>query len=149
MATITKGVNSYVTVAEAEAYQADRGYTFTGDVSIMLIKAMDYLNLQDWAGTKTDEDQDLDFPRNGDTEVPVKIEQAQIIIATYADQGVDLLAPVGRAVKRKKIDVLETEYMDNASATTTYPEINALLGGYLATNTLGGSNSFEVYKGLH
>lgn len=147
MATITVGVNSYVTVAEAEAYAADRGYTFVGDVSIMLIQAMDNLNIQNWSGTKTDEAQDLDFPRNGATTVPAKIEQAQIVIAMQYDQGVDLLAPIDRAVKREKVDVIEVEYQENAAVAPRYPLIDALIGSYLSSNALSGGNTFEVRLG--
>lgn len=147
MATITKGVNSYVTESEAEAYAADRGYTFVGDVSIMLIQAMDYLNIQNWSGTKTDDAQDLDFPRNGATTVPAKIEQAQIVIAMQYDQGVDLLAPIDRAVKSEKVDVISVEYMDNASVSARYPFIDALIGSYLSSNALSGGNTFEVRLG--
>jgi hypothetical protein len=149
MATIVVGTNSYVTVAEAEAYAADGGDSFTGDVSVMLIKAMRYLNLQNWSGTKTDTAQALDFPRNGDTDVPENIKQAQIVIALTYDGGADLLAPVERAVKSEKVDVIEVEYMDNAASAASYPYINALIGSYLSSNALTGGNTFEVYKGLH
>ena len=149
MATIVVGTNSYVTVAEAEAYAADGGDAFTGDVSIMLIKSMRYLNLQDWSGTKTDTAQALDFPRNGDTNVPEDIKQAQIVIALTYDGGADLLAPVERAVKEDTVDVITTIYMDNAASAARYPYINALIGPYLSSNALAGGNTFEVYKGLH
>jgi hypothetical protein len=149
MTTIVIGTNSYVTVAEAEAFAADGGEAFTGDVSVMLIKAMRYLNLQNWSGTKTDAAQALDFPRNGDTDVPENIKQAQIVIALTYDGGADLLAPVERAVKSEKVDVIEVEYMDNAASAASYPYINALIGSYLSSNTLAGGNTFEVYKGLH
>jgi hypothetical protein len=147
MATITVGENSYVTVAEAEAYVADRGEAFTGDVSQQLIKAMDYLSLQDWSGYKTDEDQDLDFPRNGDTEAPAKIETAQIVIALTYDAGNDPMANTEPAVKREKVDVIEVEYQDNETGRTSYTQINALLKPYLSGNSLYGSGTFEIHKG--
>jgi hypothetical protein len=149
MATIVVGTNSYVTVAEAEAFAADGGDSFTGDVSVMLIKSMRYLNLQDWSGTKTDPLQALDFPRNGDTNVPEDIKQAQIVIALTYDGGADLLAPVERAVKEDTVDVITTIYMDNAATSASYPYINALIGVYLSSNALTGGNTFDVYKGLH
>jgi hypothetical protein len=149
MATIVVGTNSYVTVAEAEAFAADGGDSFTGDVSVMLTLARRYLALQDWSGTKTDTAQDLDFPRDGDTDVPENIKQAQIVIALTYDGGADLLAPVERAVKSEKVDVIEVEYMDNAASAASYPYINALIGSYLSSNALTGGNTFEVYKGLH
>ena len=150
MATIVVGENSYVSVADAETYASDRGYTFTGDVSVRLIQAMDYLDIQDYSGSKTEDDQDLDFPRDDETEVPDDIVTAQIVAAIQYDNGTDLLGATPRAVKRKKTDVIETEYMDNASTTPVQKQLNALLAPYLASNTLsGGGNTFEIRLGVH
>ena len=147
MATITVGVNSYVTEAELQTYADDRGKTITAtDLSVLLIQAMDYLNVQSWKGVKTDENQALDFPRGPDTEVPQAIKNAQMVLALEYDAGNDIQANIGRAVKRKKIDVIETEYMDNASATINYQKVTALLRPYLA-NSYSGGTTFEVKLG--
>lgn len=147
MATIIVGTNSYVTEAELQDYADDRGKTITAtDLSTILTEAMDYLRQQRWKGVKTDEAQALAFPRDPDTVVPDDIKQAQMVLAMQYDAGNDPLANVGRAVKRKKIDVIETEYMDNAANTVTFTQVNNLLKPYLATSGFG-ANTFEVKLG--
>lgn len=148
MATITVGVNSYIDEAYLQAYADDRGITIAAaDLSILLINAMDYLNVQSFSGTPTDEAQALHFPINGATEVPRNIEQAQAVLAIEWDKGNDLQANVDRALKSEKIDVLEFEYMDNAAPTTTYPKVDSLLRPYLA-NGYNGGNTLSVMAGI-
>ena len=69
---VLKGVNSYVTVAEADAYFADRinvsawtdaTPTLKGQA---LVTATQILDDQRWIGTAISEDQDLAFPRSGE-----------------------------------------------------------------------------------
>lgn len=148
MATITVGENSYIDDTYLQQYADDRGLTIAAaDLSVLLINAMDYLNVQSWSGTKTDEAQALDFPRNGSTEVPSNIEQAQAVLAIEWDKGNDLQASVDRALKSEKIDVLEFEYMDNAEETVRYPKVDALLRPYLSSG-YGGGNLMDVSAGL-
>lgn len=150
MATIVVGTNSYVTEAELQTYCDDRGITLTAtDLSIPLINAMDYLNVQDWSGYKTDEEQELDFPRNDETEVPNDIKLAQLVVAVEWDKGNDLQENIERAIKREKIDVIETEYMDNASSGTNYPKVTALIRKYLNSAYAGGGNTFEIRTGYN
>ena len=47
MATITVGENSYVTETELSTYATDRGVTISGDTSVLLIKAMDFIESRD------------------------------------------------------------------------------------------------------
>lgn len=137
--SVIVGTDSYVSEAELAAYATARGITLVVDPTIDLIKAMDYLSVQPWAGSKTDPLQPLDFPRGGSTTVPQAIKTAQMQLAILADSGVDLLAPVGPAVKREKVDVLEVEYQDYAGSTTSYPMIDALLRQFLLTGAYGAS----------
>lgn len=141
---VTVGVDSYVDEAELDAYAAARDITLDGNKSAALITAMDYLAVQNWAGEKTDPDQPLDFPRDGDTVVPTAIKTAQMRLAIMVFQGVNLLAPVGPAVKREKVDVLEVEYQDGAGATTSYPAVDLLIGPYLERST--GAANFAVWR---
>jgi hypothetical protein len=148
MATITVGENSYIDAAYLQQYADDRGLTISAvDLSVLLINAMDYLNVQSWSGTKTDEAQTLDFPRNDSDTVPTNIEQAQAVLALEWDKGNDLQASVDRALKSEKIDVLEFEYMDNAEETVRYPKVDALLHPYLSSG-YGGGNFMDVSAGL-
>lgn len=69
---VLKGTNSYVTVAEADSYFADRlnatAWT-SADAALKgqaLITAATLLDEQRWIGTAVGEDQPLAFPRSGE-----------------------------------------------------------------------------------
>jgi hypothetical protein len=52
MATITVGINSYVTELELVTYAADRAIIIAAtDKTVLLIKAMDYLETRSFSGT--------------------------------------------------------------------------------------------------
>jgi hypothetical protein len=81
------GTNSYVTVAEADAYMA-AGYGFEAwaneaNKDGALISAARALDMQcSWTGSKSDPNQDLAFPRKPDADpVPQDIKDAQCEIA--------------------------------------------------------------------
>ena len=163
MATITVGENSYVTETELSTYATDRGVTISGDTSVLLIKAMDFIESRDFIGDKADATQALQFPRTlcaqfgydrpnsyqgytnfndyyceySNTEVPKGIKNAQMIAALLIDSGEDLQPSVGRAVKREKIDVLEIEYMGSASSTTQYRSLQDALKPLISTGVRG------------
>ena len=69
---VLKGVNSYVTVAEADAYFSERinVAVWTEASSAIkgqaLVTATQVLDEQRWIGTATSEDQALAFPRSGE-----------------------------------------------------------------------------------
>jgi len=153
---VTVGTNSYASEAELTAYATARGITIAGDKSIMLTKAMDWLEGYSFVGVKVANSQPLKWPRirtglsddvlydaNG---VPLDIKQAQMACALIYDQGGDPLATIGRAKKRIKVDVIETEYADNAVNNPIYPVLNLLLSPYLNPSQSGGT-SFAVNRG--
>lgn len=131
------GVDTYVTVAELTAYASARAITIVNDEELILLKAMDYIETRSYSGTKTDELQDLEHPRNGETEVPQKIKTAQVVAAILIDSGENLFPASTQAIKREKIDVIEIEYQDNSTAFTSYSQLNALISPFL--NSIGGS----------
>ena len=140
---IVVGVNSYVTELELTTYAADRDITISGNTETLLIKAMDYIEIQSYWGSKTDEDQDLEFPRNGDTVIPEKIKTAQIVTALLIDSGENMFPTSEQAVKREKIDIIEIEYQDFTNSLKNYPQLNKLLTPFLSSS--GGS--FVVSRG--
>lgn len=140
---IVVGENSYVTELELTNYASARDITITGNTETLLIKAMDYIEIQSYWGEKTDEEQDLEFPRNGDTSVPAKIKTAQIVAALLIDSGETLFQTGEQAVKRESVGSVEIEYQDNTSSIKTFPQLNALLSPF--TNNTG--MSFGVYRG--
>lgn len=133
---VTVGTNSYITVAELQAYAADRGITLTGDVTILIARSMDYIESRKYIGYKTVSTQALQFPRvistdyDSDT-VPNEIKTAQCIAAIFIGQGEDLQPVVGQAIKRKKTDVLETEYQDNTTGTAQFTALSDVLRPFL------------------
>ena len=133
----------YVTEDELEAYAEARGITISGDTAVLLQKALDWLELQPFSGVKYDEDQDLEFPRDDDDEVPDKIKTAQMVCALIYDAGGDPLAAISKKVIREKVDVLEVQYSESSSSNDLYPHLSLLLAPYLT----GGGSGFNVVRG--
>ena len=85
--TLEVGTNSYVTVAEADAYFADLydrdKWASEANKEGALISATQQLDLLcDWYGWKSDADQVLEFPRVPDADpVPQAVKDAQCEIA--------------------------------------------------------------------
>lgn len=139
---IEVNTNSYVTEAELTTYATDRGLTITGDTSVLLIKAMDYIESRDYISHKTDSTQSLQFPRvlcdDYDTNcayvndvVPTQIKTAQMVAALLIDNGYTLEDVATQTVKREKVDVLEVEYMDSSQSLNSYTQLNNLLRPFL------------------
>lgn len=138
------GTDTYVTEAELTAYATARGITIlASNKEIILLKAMDYIEIQSYWGTKTDPDQELEFPRNGDTVIPEKIKTAQIVTALLIDSGEDMFPTSEQAVKKEKVDIIEIEYQDFTNSLKNYPQLNKLLIPFLSSS--GGS--FLVSRG--
>lgn len=146
--TIVDGANSYVPVAYADTYHADRGNTAWAGLNnaakqSALIKATDYVEQTyqgRWVGYLEDEDQPLSWPRtccNTDIsgEIPDKLKQAVCILALESVSA-ELNPTQGRAVKREKVDVIEVEYSDYAKLGSTRPAIDGLLRKLLSGSSL-------------
>ena len=153
MATITVGTNSYVTEAELTTYATDRGITFTAtDKTVLLIKAMDYIETRNYIGTKTVYNQALQFPRIlcGDIysqypqnyytpcaydslTVPTEIKTAQCIAALLIDGGSDLQSTLTQTIKREKVSVLETEYADYSTNVEQFRALDDILRNFVSS----------------
>jgi hypothetical protein len=153
---VTVGTNSYASESELTAYATDRGVTIAGDKTVMLIKAMDWLENHNFVGAKEINSQPLKWPRYNTglsddvlydaNDVPVDIKQAQMACALIYDKGGDPLATIGRAKKRIKVDVIETEYDDKAVVNPIYPVLNLLIAQFINQSQSGGT-SFAVNRG--
>lgn len=139
---VVVGTDSYGDEAGLQSYADARGVTISGDLTILLIKAMDYLESQAYLGVKYVETQPLEFPRSptlyGDVEgeVPARIIQAQYVAALLTDGGENLNPVVGRERKRVRIEgAVDTTYMDDASPTNTYPQLYRLTSDYLGSGS--------------
>ncbi len=138
---------SYISVADADTYiAAYKGANTTwdgateADKEIAARQATQYLDGRFyWKGQVSSSTQVLDFPRDLiydeiGTEiegVPTGLEQACATAMLLIVTGETLTVNVSRddQVKRKKVDVLETEWEVGASQQPTYPEIGRLLSG--------------------
>jgi hypothetical protein len=155
--SIVANANSYVTTAEFTDYCSDRDITISatyGDESQLLIKSMDYFEQQAFLGIKNIETQALQFPRadlwidsylTDSGTIPEQVKTAQITIAISIMAGNDPISTVDRAVKREKVDVLEVEYMDNASISVIIRSIGNAMRKLVTSSSLG--NNFNTIRG--
>lgn len=135
----------YVEEADFTAYALARGITLLRPESETLTQGLDYIELQSYSGEKTDPSQPLEFPRNGETEVPANIVTAQMQAALVYDSGEDPLAPVGSKVLEKTVHgAVTVKYSDKGGNSTSYPQITKLLQPYLSSD---GGSSFMVSRG--
>lgn len=137
---VTVGVDSYVDESELTAYAAARGITITaGDESILLIRAMDYIETYPFSGIKVDDDQPLQWPRYDayDSQekllvdfdvVPEKVKRAQMEGAIRASAG-NLLADQSPGnVIEQTVGPITRRFADYSNdGITRYPVIDRLL----------------------
>lgn len=149
--SIIVGTNSYVDQTYLLEYATDRGITIIeSNTAILLIKAMDWVEIQTYKYQKYQSDQALQFPRSVTTydvtlgTVPPEVLTAQCVAALLIDGGEDLTPVVERAVRREEVfQATKVEYMDTADETNRYPQLTQLLSRWLD----GGTGSFEVRRG--
>ena len=134
----------YTTDDEYSDYATARGYFLSGDPIVQLQLALDWLELQPFKGSKTDEAQALEWPRDGNTDVPDKIIQAQLEAALVYMKGGDLTASIGKMVTEKTVGPLTTKYAEGGPQTIMYQKLSMLLRGYVANGY--GSTQFKVSR---
>ncbi len=128
--TLVANANSYVSIAEADAYWTARNVVDWAGAGAsnavkegFLLQAADWLNtVPAWIGSATDVEQTMALPTllTGILTIPWPVKQAQIILAKEAkDQG-GLGTPMGTArikSERKKLEGVgekEVHYVDGA-----------------------------------
>lgn len=85
----------YISIYDADTYFGTRfnsdswNPTSDPDKTKLLMTATRMIDTLNYAGDKTDEDQELEFPRGGDTEIPLSIKYACCEIAYALLQGFD------------------------------------------------------------
>lgn len=151
--TIVANANSYVTELELTTYATSRGITLSGTPEQLLIVAMDFIEQQNFIGTKSTRDQSLQWPRESvwvdgyyyePDEIPVELKTSQMTAAISVDQGNDPSAIIEPAVKREKVDVLEVEYQDGAGGSIDVALMRSL--SKIIVNSSGFGN-FTVSRG--
>ncbi|WP_075180580.1 DnaT-like ssDNA-binding protein [Pantoea sp. 1.19] len=142
--------NSYASVAVLESFADRRGREITGDIEVMLTRAMDYLEGLEWDGRRTDPYQPLAWPRSDAwfdgypipaRKIPRQVINAQCMLALEAMNG-ELLGSVREAaVKSERVEgAVTTTYAvaDGETFTPQYPAVFAVLG------TLTAGRGFSI-----
>lgn len=140
--------NSYVTLAEANTYMEGRLNASSWETDATddnknraLVEAANELTMLNWLGERTDSTQALSWPRQwaydpdspiqdyyDSTVVPQRVKDAQMELAFQAIKAgtTDIFTMDStKGVKRKKIDVIETEYdsVRRPSGLSAYPTV--------------------------
>jgi hypothetical protein len=141
------GAVSYVEVAEADAYHLARGngdwaLASVADREAALVRGTMFVDGFRFVGVRAGRGQGLGWPREGavdgdglvigDDEIPAEVREAvcEAALRELADPGVlsgDESAQ--GAVKRERVDVIETEYFEGGSAGGRLPVAAKLLAG--------------------
>ncbi|EIV2971686.1 hypothetical protein L7Q82_003709 [Cronobacter sakazakii] len=136
--------NSYGDVAGLMAFASSRGYDVPEESAEMLLfQALDYLNIQPWAGKPTKRGQPLPWPRAGvtvggepfpDDEIPQALIQAQYRLAVSA-QEIDLMPGYGgaQALEETVSGAVSIKYSEQTLGSGVYfswlrPLLGELLG---------------------
>ena len=145
--TEVTGSNSYVSVAELDAYVADRGITITAtDKTTLLILSMDWIESKLFIGNKITETQGLQWPRENvyidgfeqaTSSIPTLLKEGQLETALAVDGGNSPFSNVPRKISRVSVDTIDITYHDNSSSTVTVRAINLKL-----QKLLKGGSSF-------
>lgn len=158
--TIVAGANSYCTLAEFKAYHADRANPHTNDdaaLSAALIKGTAYVDGKyghRLKGVRSTPIQRLNWPRAGvllqeggsqllpvsayspaymvipATEIPDAVKDATCEAAYRALSG-PLNPDAGANIKRRKVDVIETEYVRGSNEAPLYRVIDQIMAPLL------------------
>lgn len=124
---VTSSNSYYGTVADGDIYFSNKlrpvSWTSATDAEKLLAlkEATVILEMFAYRGIKTDSNQELEFPRGGDIEIPTDIEEAAYEIAFNILKGLDLDQEMRNAnIKRRKYGRdIETEYFGNNSFIST------------------------------
>lgn len=149
--TIVSGANSYVSEAEFATFYGARNITLSGDFTAeqLLILAMDYIESLNYIGIKRQYTQGLQWPRTNvvidgyyqDIDIiPTELKNGLMQTAIAIDQGNNPQQNAPRRTKREKVEGLEVEYADGASAVVIDRKVMGFLRKLLVAGS-GGANT--------
>ena len=143
--------DSYVTVAEADAYHNARPSQSVWaafsqqEKEQRLVIASDYVDsAYTYKGKKTDENQPREFPRNGMTDTPIQVKRAVFELGLQSD----LTANEAASIKREKVDVLEVEYFESQN-TARFSYIESLLKPFILVQSSARFGAILINGGRH
>lgn len=160
--SMVTGAESYASVAYSNSYHSLIGNESWSDLDNStkeqcLRKATQYMQskyFSKWQGIKRDDDQALDWPRENviifgtsslvaNSIIPNEIKNACCLLALRASTS-ELVSDKERAIKREKIDVIETEYSEYDTSEKVYSEVDYMLARYFIGNGSGGLSVVRV-----
>lgn len=137
--------DSYASVVELTNYTSARGITLTGNPEQLLLSAMDILESKQYKGERFKAGQSTKFPIKG-LGIPKDIKTAQLLLAINQDSSIAVTDTPEAAIKKEKVDVLETEYFEPMnSKSVLLTMIDDLLKPYLVGLSI--SPNFRVFRG--
>ena len=161
--SIVAGANTYIDVAYLQSFADLRGVTLPAnstDIETLIIKSADYVEAfrERFKGSKIEYTQPMQWPRQNVTvdgfsvpgdSIPTELQESQAQAALESNTGQDLSPSIVQNIKRKKIDVLETEYFgpqDGVSSQPTFPKVDAYLDPLLDSSGGTGSIRFNTSR---
>lgn len=157
--TAVPNANSYVSVAEADAYFADRNDpNWAGEGALeatkmgLLLQAADYLNgMYRWKGEPIRYNHTMGLPTLATEAIPFAVKQAQMLLAREAKSGV-LASPLGSqqvTSERKRLEGVgetETHYAEGSETGRTINSmVLGLISQYVVSPTGGIQTARLVY----
>jgi len=156
--------NSYISEAGANTYHEDRGklveWNEVTNKEALLVLATDFLrdgSLLPWRGSRKTATQALDWPRSGvqerhgqpvpDDEVPMRVANAtaELALILSTKELHPIITRTSGDIRKKKVDVLETEYFSSKFRTNNpadYTAIVTAIMGLLSPLLRSGSQDF-------
>jgi len=136
--SVVTGANSYVTVAEYKTWADARGFTYGTDsvVEQNILRAMDFLERQNFIGNKANENQPLQWPRTealidgyyaDATEIPPDVKRSLYEATKSEIDGISEIANLERRTIREKIGDIEVQYDSSSESRTISPALSLAL----------------------
>ena len=151
------GAESYISVANADAYHAARGNAAWALLTLeakeqALRKATDYMGAYSgrWKGERVSSGQALDWPRAGvvvdgyevdDETVPAPVANACALLALKASTA-ELAPDLGPQKQSVSVGPISTTYASGARQTLKFQAVDNMLAPYLG----GGANNVMLVR---
>lgn len=155
--SVVDNANTYVDVDDVDTYcalmnyttwtEADDTPTETAKKESAIYRSMQFFESLSYLGSKTAYDNPLSFPREyiymetgdefPDDEIPLVLKNAvcEGAYLEYVTPGATFVTGGDvKRVKRKKIDVLETEYF-SSRASVPYPKLKTMIKDFLSSSS--------------
>lgn len=138
---------TYITEAELTTYCNERGLTVPATPLPFIQQATDFITAtyyDNLIGSKTDEAQELLFPRvddYGDTIDETSLKKAACSLSLRAEND-SLFEDSTKRVTKEKLEGLEVEYSDDGVSKTHFSDVNSFMRPYL----IGSGSAVRVVR---